>query len=208
MRDVMRDARANLALDEMADGVQPRVTEKNHERHGLSTTAASTRAPGTKSAPLKKISATHHLKVRYGETDQMGVVYHPNYLVWFHEARDALLNGIGVDVAAIERRGYQFPVIDTACRYLRSARFGDEIRVKAYLYIEEVARMRFGFDVFQARNNRLLASGTTVSVVTDSDGKLLLRLPDALRHLLLAAVAATTKADEIDTAEAENAENA
>ncbi|MBA3006095.1 MAG: acyl-CoA thioesterase [Proteobacteria bacterium] len=129
----------------------------------------------------KEIIATHCLRVRYGETDQMGVVYHPNYLVWFNESRDALMSGIGIDVVALERCGYRFPVVEVACRYLHSARYGDEVAITARLRHERVARMHFSFEVKHARSHRLLATGETVSVVTDVNGRLLLRLPDELR---------------------------
>ena len=131
-----------------------------------------------------QIIATHRIRVRYGETDQMGVVYHPNYFVWFNEARDALLGGLGLDVAAIEGRGYRFPVIDVACRYLAPARFGDEVLITARLRRERVARMHFRFEASHARSHRLLATGETVSVMTDHSGRLLLRLPEDLLKVM------------------------
>lgn len=131
-----------------------------------------------------EVSAAHRLRVRYSETDQMGVVYHANYIIWFHEARDALFREAGIDLAAIEDAGYRFPIVDTSCRYMHSARYGDEVIVHAHLLRETVARLRFRFEVFHARSLRLLASGTSVSVVTDTKGKLLLRTPASIGHLL------------------------
>ncbi len=131
-----------------------------------------------------EISASHRLRVRYGETDQMGVVYHANYIVWFHEARDALLREAGLDLAAFEREGLRFPIIDASCRYLHSARYGDEMVVTAHLLRENVARMRFRFEVRTARSPRLIATGATVSVITDANGKLLLRTPAGLERRL------------------------
>lgn len=134
----------------------------------------------------KELVAVHRLRVRYGETDQMGVVYHPNYIIWFNEARDALLTEIGINVAEAERRGgYRFPVIKVACRYLYSARYGDEVVVTARLQYERVARMHCLFEVTHARSHRLLATGETVSVMTDCDGRLLLRLPDEMQKLVM-----------------------
>lgn len=132
----------------------------------------------------REIHASHRLRVRYGETDQMGVVYHANYIVWFHEARDALLRQAGIDLAAIEKEGLRFPIIDASCRYLHPARYGDEMVVTAHLLRENVARMQFRFEVRTARSPRLIATGATVSVITDVNGKLRLRTPAVLERLL------------------------
>lgn len=131
--------------------------------------------------------ADHTLAVRYVETDQMGVVYHTNYLVWFHEARDALLAQLGFQPASLESRGYRFPIVDVGCRYLRSARYGDQVTVTARLVKEHIARMRFRYEVRHAQTKRLLATGHSVSVMTDHSGKLLLRLPQDVENILFAA---------------------
>ena len=136
-----------------------------------------------------EIYASHRLKVRYAETDQMGVVYHANYLIWFHEARDALLSDLGVDSAGLERSGYRFPLMEVSCRFFRSAHYGDEIQVQAFLAVERAARMRFRFEVRHAQSKRLLATGISVSVITDDHGKQMLRLPDELSEAFRRATA-------------------
>lgn len=128
--------------------------------------------------------AEHTLTVRYAETDQMGVVYHANYLIWFHEARDAMLKDIGLNLAGLENRGYRFPVVDVGCRYLCSARYGDRVTVTARLMLERIARIRFRYEVYNFRSKRLLATGHSVSVMTDQTGKLLLRLPSDIEKIL------------------------
>jgi acyl-CoA thioester hydrolase len=134
------------------------------------------------------LSGRHTLKVRYGETDQMGVVYHANYLVWFHEARDALLGGAGIDIARLERDGYRFPLVDACCRYLRPAHYGDDIAIDAHMSFETVARMQCRFEVRNARTRRLLSVGSSLSVVTDARGKVLLRLPETIVARVAAAI--------------------
>ncbi|MHB1123202.1 MAG: acyl-CoA thioesterase [Ramlibacter sp.] len=140
-------------------------------------------------ASPKEILVTHPLRVRYGETDQMGVVYHANYFVWFDDARDALLREAGIRLDALESAGYRFPVVEASCRYLRSARYGEEVLVRAHLQPEKVARMRFRFEVHGAAGLRLLATGTSLSVLTDAHGKLLLRAPPAMDQALAALLA-------------------
>ena len=134
-----------------------------------------------------EISASHTLKVRYAETDQMGVVYHANYLIWFHEARDALLSGLGIDTAGIERSGYRFPLTEISCRFFRPAHYGDEIQIQACLAVEKAARMRFRFEVRHVQSKRLLATGISVSVITDDHGKQMLRPPEELADALMRA---------------------
>lgn len=127
------------------------------------------------------LAVRHRLKVRYAETDQMGVVYHANYLIWFNDARDALLSSQQVNIARLEREGYRFPLVEVSCRYLAPARYGDDIEVCAWLLRESVARMRFRFEVRQVRSGQLLATGHSTSVMTDSRLKLLLRVPAPLQ---------------------------
>lgn len=138
------------------------------------------------------IECCHTLKVRYGETDQMGVVYHANYPVWFHEARDVLFSEIGVDLVRAERDGYRFPLIELHCRYLYPARYGDEIDIHVRWLPELVARMRFQFEARNRRTARLLSVGTSVSVVTDRQGRLMLRLPEAVATCLQQAAEKAT----------------
>ncbi len=161
------------------------------------TTAQTVRVAKTshRARVLAEQSGRHTLRVRYGETDQMGVVYHANYVVWFHEARDALLLKADIDVARLERDGYRFPVVDIACRYLRPARYGDEVVIDVRMLFDAVARMHCHFEVRNTKTGRLLANGSSLSVVTDHYGKVKLRLPKALVSRLVATMNASPHKD-------------
>lgn len=113
----------------------------------------------------------------------MGVVYHANYLIWFNDARDALLRQQGICLEQVERCGFRFPVVDIACRYRQPARYGDEVIVHARLLSETVARLRMHYQVRDARRGLTLATGTSLQVVTDASGRLLLRAPPMLEGL-------------------------
>ncbi|MBQ0957960.1 acyl-CoA thioesterase [Ideonella sp. 4Y11] len=135
--------------------------------------------------PQGRLCHRHRLRVRFGECDPMQVAYHPNYLVWFHEARDALMTALGVDLFGLAREGHAMPIVDASCRYLHSARYGDELVVQAGLRLSgHVARVSCDFQITHARSGRLLATGTTVSAVLDRQGRMLLRLPDSITHVL------------------------
>jgi acyl-CoA thioester hydrolase len=69
-------------------------------------------------------------RVIYGDTDQMGVVYYANYLVFFERGRCELMRERGFDYAAFEREGYAFPVVDASCKYLAPARFDDLLTIE------------------------------------------------------------------------------
>lgn len=131
---------------------------------------------------LYSLCTTISLRPRYAETDQMGVVYHANYLIWFHEARDAMLTVLGIDIRATEESGYSFPVTESYVRYRYPARYGEEVMVSAVPVIEDgqansVAKLRVRYQVQSAKTRQMLVEGETVNVITDSGGKLLLRLP-------------------------------
>jgi len=116
--------------------------------------------------------------VRYAETDAMGIVHHSNYLVWFELARTDLCRQTGTEYAEIERGGHQLTVTGVQLRYRRPARYGDRVRVLAW--IEQLAsrRVRFGYEVHGSSD--LLASGTTEHVWIDRDGRPC-RPPERLR---------------------------
>lgn len=124
------------------------------------------------------------ISVRYSETDMMGVVYHANYLIWFDIARVELLRRLGIEVKKIPARGFLMPVIEATCKYLRPARFGDEILVRVIPERSTVARLIAHYEVMKRGSRSLLAEGRTVSVLTTTNGKLILRVPDEFRQAL------------------------
>lgn len=88
------------------------------------------------------------VRVRYAETDQMGVVHHPRYYVWFENGRIDLLHLCGLDYATMERRREYFPVVTCAARYSRPARFDDRLVVDTVLLEAENNRLAFGAWIF------------------------------------------------------------
>lgn len=123
----------------------------------------------------------HDIRVRYNETDQMGIVYHANYIIWFNEARDALMGALGVSVAELEKTGLTFPITEVNCKYLRPARYGDVVRVAVTPELSPVAKLVFTYRVTRAGSATLLCTGTTTNAVLDAKGKMLLKLPAALQ---------------------------
>lgn len=134
--------------------------------------------------PLETVS---ELRVRYAETDQMGVVYHANYLVWCEIGRTDFIRAQGTSYAQLEREGVLLAVSDAALRFHASARYDDPIRVYTRLVAARSRAMTFAYRIVRADTNRLLVSGTTSLVSLSSSGRPV-SLPLAMRRMLEAAI--------------------
>ena len=135
------------------------------------------------SHPIRKIDSHVDLRVIYGDTDQMGVVYYANYLRWFEASRGQYLRDAGIAYSEVERLGVAFPVIEAYAKYARPARYEDVVRVTPTIeYLKRVS-LRFAYRV--TRGEDLLAEGFTVHACIDGEGRPR-RFPDELLRLLVA----------------------
>lgn len=127
-------------------------------------------------------SSVSRVRVRYAETDKMGVVYYANYFVWFEVARAELLRSLGWSYREMEHAGVALPVIEAQCAYHRSARYDDELDVKAVGEMLSPARMQFTYEVVRREDAALAASGRTVHAAVDARGRPC-RLPERIRQV-------------------------
>ena len=127
------------------------------------------------------------LRVRYAETDQMGVVYHANYLIWCEIGRTDFIRAIGKPYAELERDGVVLAVSDAALRFHASARYDDPIRVHTRLIDVRSRAVTFSYRITHAETKTLLVSGTTALISLSRDGRLV-SMPAHLRAFLEAAV--------------------
>lgn len=112
------------------------------------------------------------IRVRYAETDQMGVVYHANYLVWFEVGRVDYIRGLGMDYGTMEREdGIAIAVVDVSARYKSPARYDDELVVETRLLAARGVIIKFGYRVIRAADQTLLCEGETAHVVVGRDMK-------------------------------------
>jgi len=136
------------------------------------------------------------LRVRYAETDQMGIVYYANYLVWFELGRTDFCQQHGFRYRDMEREdGLYIMVAEARCRYKAPARYDDDILVRTCLRAVRKRVLVFGYEVYRQAEDELLAEGETVHVVTDRDGHPR-ALPDKYRELFLKAAAERMLNDE------------
>jgi acyl-CoA thioester hydrolase len=120
---------------------------------------------------IQSINETR-VRVRYAETDQMGVVYHANYLIWFEVGRVEFIRQLGLDYKSMEQEeGCGIAVVDARLRYKLPARYDDELIVQTQLVAARGALIRFAYKIVRAADGLLLCEGETVHVVVGSDMK-------------------------------------
>jgi acyl-CoA thioester hydrolase len=128
------------------------------------------------------------LRVRYAETDQMGVVYHSNHFIWFEVGRVELLRQLGFSYREMESRDNCFiAVAEAKCRYRAPARYDEEILVRSELLNVRESVIHFGYELRRAEDGTLLAEGETTHIVTNSDMKIA-ALPEKYMKVFRAAV--------------------
>ncbi len=109
------------------------------------------------------------LRVRYAETDQMGVVYHSNHFIWFEIGRVELMRQLGFSYRDMEQSdGCFIAVVDARCRYKALARYDDEVIVRTHLKNVRESVVHFGYELVRADDGALLAEGETTHIVTDA----------------------------------------
>ena len=124
------------------------------------------------------------VRVRYAETDQMGVVYHANYLVWFEVGRVELMRALGVEYKKMEiEDDCHIVVADAHCRYQQSARYDDVVRIRTRIAESRNRIVKFAYEVFRDADGELLANGDTTHIICGSNGRPKL-LPQKYRVLL------------------------
>ena len=109
----------------------------------------------------------HRLSVRYAETDQMGVVYHANYLVYMEEGRTRMMAARGLPYHELEREGWALVVRKAEVRYRAAARYGDEILVRTWIERMRGASVLFGYEIRRSADTTLLATGSTELACVD-----------------------------------------
>ena len=127
------------------------------------------------------------VRVRYAETDKMGVVYHANYLIWFEIGRTEYCRARGFSYRDMEETGDSFLVVaESYCRYKAPAYYDDELIVRTHITELRRRSLRFGYEIVRLSDDQIIAEGETGHVVTDGDQRVR-TLPEAYRALLTSA---------------------
>ena len=110
------------------------------------------------------------VRVRYAETDQMGIVYYANYLIYFEIGRTEFIRKIWKPYSEIESYGYILPALSAAVQYKGSARYDDLLKIKTVLKKYSRVKLEFNYEITR-EDGRSIATGTTVHCFTDLNGK-------------------------------------
>ena len=127
------------------------------------------------------MSHTIKLRVRYAETDQMGIAYYANYFVWFEEARTEYFRAKGYPYTQIEEKGIYLPVVEASCTYKAPARYDDLLEIQTTVTGYGRTSLTFQYQIFC--NGKLNAEGKTVHVFINQQGKPV-AIPEEVQKLL------------------------
>jgi len=111
------------------------------------------------------------VRVRYQETDQMGVVYHANYLVWFEIGRTDYIRKFGITYRKLEELGLLLPVVDVQCRFIQPACYDDEVSIYTRISAHNGSKLTFTYEAKRQPDKLLLAKGSTTHLWTDRSMK-------------------------------------
>lgn len=130
------------------------------------------------------ITKSTSLRVRYGETDQMGVVYHGNYAQFFEIGRIEWLRSLGISYKKMEENNTMLPVVSLQCNFKKSAEFDDEITIKTTLKKTPTVKIEFDYEIHN-QLGELLCIGNTILAFVAMDTKKPMRCPDYIMKLLI-----------------------
>jgi acyl-CoA thioester hydrolase len=119
-------------------------------------------------------------RVRYADTDKMGVAYYANYLVWFEVGRGEWLRARGSSYRELEDRGIVLPVIKASCEYRRPLRYDDEVKIVTRGVLLSPVRVEFHYSIARRPDGAVVAAGRTTHAATDASGRPM-RLPEDVR---------------------------
>ncbi|MDR3365544.1 MAG: acyl-CoA thioesterase [Prevotellaceae bacterium] len=128
-------------------------------------------------------SYDHKIRVRYGETDKMGVVYHGCYPLYYEEARTEMLRSIGISYLELEQRSIMMPVTEMHVKYIAPAYYDDLLTVRVSLRQPPGVRIVFHYQIFN-QNNQLLNEAELTLVFVNEATRRPCRLPQALADVL------------------------
>lgn len=108
------------------------------------------------------------IEIRYAETDQMGVVYHANYIIWMEIGRTQLLEDLGFNYAKLEEQGYVSPVMDLSIQYKKAMRYGQTATVRTWVEFHSKLRTTYGYEILH-EDGSVAASGTTLNILVKKE---------------------------------------
>lgn len=111
--------------------------------------------------------------VRYAETDQMGIVHHSNYLIWFEAGRTDFVKGSKISYSEMEKEGILIPLAESNCKYIIGAKYEDELIIKTWIKELTPVKVEFNYSVIREKDKKEIAKGSTIHVFVNKDFKII-----------------------------------
>lgn len=113
------------------------------------------------------------IKVRYVETDKMGIVHHSNYYIWFEEARGEFIKQIDFTYEEMEKMGIMLPVVETQCKYKSPSFYGDELTIETFIKELTPVKIIFNYKVIRENDGKVIAAGATKHAFVNNSLKII-----------------------------------
>ncbi len=113
------------------------------------------------------------IKVRYSETDQMGIVHHSRYYPWFEQGRTEMFEELGYSYDQMEQEGLMLPLVESSCKYIKGAKYPEVVLVKTHIESFNGVKIVFIYEVVRKVDGALLAQGKTIQALVGSDFRLI-----------------------------------
>jgi acyl-CoA thioester hydrolase len=113
------------------------------------------------------------IKVRYVETDQMGIVHHSNYYAWFEVGRTEFIAASGMNYRDMEKEGVLIPLVESSCKYIQGAKYEDVIIIETWIEYLNGAKVVFSYNVIRDEDRKLLAKGSTTHAFVNKEFKII-----------------------------------
>lgn len=124
----------------------------------------------------KHLTVSHEIRIRFNETDPLGIVWHGNYITYFEDGREAFGRTHGISYLDVMESGFSTPIVQSSCKHKLSLKYGDVARIETTLIDSPAAKLVFHYTIFDA-NNEVACTGETVQVFLDKKGELQLSNP-------------------------------
>lgn len=125
----------------------------------------------------KNITISEEIRVRFNETDPLGIVWHGHYIVYFEDGREAFGREHGLSYLDIQKAGYLTPIVKSTCEHFLPLKYGETFRIETTFVNSVAAKLIFKYELFN-QDNKLVCSGETIQVFLENNGTLCLYNPD------------------------------
>jgi len=123
-----------------------------------------------------QLTISHDIRVRFNETDPLGIVWHGYYITYFEDGREAFGRHHGISYLDVDQNGFTTPIVKSVCEHKLSLRYGDVARIETTIVDSPAAKMIFVYKIFD-KNDKVVATGETVQVFMNREGELMLTNP-------------------------------